>query len=68
MDIIMAINMGGDDFIQKPFSTDVVMAKINGIMRRTYSYSNIKTEILEYKSVILNLADNSVLYKITKVN
>lgn len=67
MDIIMAINMGGDDFIQKPFSTDVVMAKINGIMRRTYSYSNIKTEILEYKGVILNLADNSVLYNDKKI-
>ena len=33
IDIIMAINMGGDDFLQKPFSMDVAMAKINGIMR-----------------------------------
>lgn len=67
MDIIMAINMGGDDFIQKPFSIDVVMAKINGIMRRTYSYSNIQTDILEYKGVILNLGDNSVFYNDHKI-
>lgn len=59
----MAINMGGDDFIQKPFSIDVVMAKINGIMRRTYSYSNVQTDILEYNGVILNLGDNNVIYK-----
>lgn len=67
MDIIMAINMGGDDFIQKPFSIDVVMAKINGIMRRTYSYSNVQTDILEYKGVILNLGDNNVIYKEQKI-
>jgi DNA-binding response OmpR family regulator len=67
MDIIMAINMGGDDFIQKPFSIDVVMAKINGIMRRTYSYSNVKTDVLEYKGVILNLADNNVIYSEHKI-
>lgn len=67
MDIIMAINMGGDDFIQKPFSIDVVMAKINGIMRRTYSYSNVKTDVLEYKGVILNLADNNVIYNEHKI-
>lgn len=67
MDIIMAINMGGDDFIQKPFSIDVVMAKINGIMRRTYSYSNVKTDVLEYKGVILNLGDNNVIYNEQKI-
>ena len=67
MDIIMAINLGGDDFIQKPFSIDVVMAKINGIMRRTYSYSNVQTDILEYKGIILNLGDNNVIYKEQKI-
>lgn len=66
IDIIMAINMGGDDFLQKPFSMDVAMAKINGIMRRTYSYSTIKTEVLEYKGVLLNLANNSVMYNENK--
>lgn len=67
MDIIMAINMGGDDFIQKPFSIDVVMAKINGIMRRAYSYSNVQMDILEYKGIILNMADNNVLFNDDKI-
>ena len=67
MDIIMAINMGGDDFIQKPFSADVVMAKINGIMRRTYSYSNVQSDILEYKGVVLSLGDYKVFYRNCKV-
>lgn len=67
MDIIMAINMGGDDFLQKPFSIDVAMAKINGIIRRTYSYSNVKTDILEYKGVVLNLANNFVIYNDKKI-
>lgn len=68
MDIIMAINMGGDDFIQKPFSLDVLMVKINAILRRTYSYSNIETSVLEYNGVTLNLKDNDLLYNETKVS
>lgn len=62
MDIIMAMNMGGDDFIQKPFSLDVLTAKITAILRRTYSYTNTESTIIEYKDVILNLKDNTVLY------
>jgi DNA-binding response OmpR family regulator len=38
MDIIMAINMGGDDFIQKPFDLDVLVAKISALLRRNYTY------------------------------
>lgn len=67
MDIIMAINMGGDDFIQKPFSLEVLMAKINALMRRSYSYVNTQTTVLEYKNVILNVKDNSTIYNDNKV-
>ena len=35
----MAVNTGGDDFIQKPFSLDVLMAKMNALLRRTYNYT-----------------------------
>jgi DNA-binding response OmpR family regulator len=62
MDIVMAMNMGGDDFIQKPFSLDVLTAKINAILRRTYSYTNIESSILEYKDAVLNLKDNTLMY------
>lgn len=63
MDIIMAVNMGGDDFIQKPFSLEVLMAKINALLRRTYDYINIGSNIIEHGGVVLNLKDNVVIFK-----
>jgi len=62
MDIIMAINMGGDDFIQKPFSLEVLMTKVNALLRRTYSYVDTSTDVLEYNGVVLNLKDNTVVF------
>ena len=38
MDVVMAVNMGGDDYVMKPFSMEVLIAKINALMRRAYSY------------------------------
>jgi len=67
MDVIMAINMGGDDFIQKPFSLEILMVKIKALIRRTYSYADAETNVLEYKNIILNMKDNSVLFKDKKV-
>ncbi len=67
MDIIMAINMGGDDFIQKPFSLDVLMAKINALLRRTYNYTNTFLSIIEHNGVVLNLKDSTVLFKNNKL-
>lgn len=60
MDIIMAVNMGGDEYIQKPFSIDVLLAKMNAILRRTYSYINNEVNILSRDNVFLNL-DNCTL-------
>ena len=56
MNIVMAMNMGGDDFIVKPYDLEVLLAKIQAILRRTYSFQNQLT-------VILNLADMSLLYE-----
>lgn len=67
MDIIMAMNLGGDDFIQKPFSMDIVIAKINAVLRRTYSYVNQQTEMLEYNGIALNLQDSSIFYQEKKI-
>lgn len=62
MDIIMAMNMGGDDYIQKPFSLEVLMAKINALLRRTYSYTGLEASVMEHKGVILDLKDNHLQY------
>lgn len=67
MDIVMAMNMGGDDFIQKPYSLDVLMAKIQAILRRTYSYTSVESNVIEFKSVVLNLKDSNVLFNDDKV-
>ncbi|RWS39113.1 response regulator transcription factor [Bacillus mycoides] len=62
MDMVMAMNMGGDDFVQKPFYTDVLIAKIQALMRRTYSYTQTETNVVEYEGVVLNLQTGEVTY------
>lgn len=62
MDIVMAINMGGDDFLSKPFSMEVLLVKIKALLRRTYSYQDKDISVLEYNNVILNLKDYTVSF------
>lgn len=62
MNIVMAMNMGGDDFIAKPFALEVLSAKIQAILRRTYAL-NASPDLLEHQGVLLNLADASLLYQ-----
>lgn len=66
MNIVMAMNMGGDDFIVKPFDLEVLLAKVQAILRRTYAFQNQST-VMEHRNVILNLADMSLLYQGTKL-
>ena len=62
MNIVMAVNMGGDDFISKPFNVSVLLAKIQAILRRTYDMPN-GIFILEHKGIILNLNDFTISYR-----
>lgn len=59
MNIVMAVNMGGDDFIAKPFDLEVLAAKVQAILRRTYSFQN-QLSVLEYQNIFLNLSDMSL--------
>ncbi|MDF2512966.1 MAG: transcriptional regulator [Herbinix sp.] len=67
MNIVMAMNMGGDDFIGKPFDLTVLVAKVQALLRRSYSYQGV-LEVLEHKGAILNLGDTSLTYADIKVD
>lgn len=62
MNIVMAMNMGGDDFIAKPFDMGVLIAKIQAVLRRTY-YFTASVSIIEHKGLILNTENNTLTYK-----
>ncbi len=59
MNIVMAINMGGDDFISKPVEPMVLNAKVQAVLRRAYEMSG-SAGTLEFCGAVLNLNDNSV--------
>lgn len=61
MNIVMAMNMGGDDFVEKPFDLNVLTAKIQALLRRAYSFTG-QLNVLEYRDVILNLNDAAVTF------
>lgn len=61
MNIVMAMNMGGDDFVEKPFDLNVLTAKIQAILRRTYDFAD-KKDCLEYQGIVLHLDDATVSF------
>lgn len=67
MNIIMAMNMGGDDFIAKPFDMNVLVAKINALLRRTYDMAE-QQKVLEYQGLVLDLTASAVSYKDQKAD
>lgn len=67
MNIVMAINMGGDDFITKPFDLTVLAAKVQAMLRRTYAFQG-QTNVIEHNGAILNLSDTTLLYREQKAD
>lgn len=61
MNIVMAMDMGGDDFVAKPFDLTVLTAKINAMIRRSYSYKG-NVNLLEANGVRLNLSSALVSF------
>lgn len=60
MNLVMAINLGVDDFVAKPFRMEVLTAKIQAVLRRTYTFGTVSPSVLTHKGLTLNL-DTSVL-------
>lgn len=61
MNIVMAMNMGADDFIVKPFDQSVLMAKVQAMLRRTYDFA-AAVPVLEHRGAMLNTGDNTLVY------
>lgn len=62
MNIVMAMNMGGDDFIVKPFDLNVLTAKLGAMLRRSYSLKG-QINSIEHKGVVLNLNDTTLAFE-----
>jgi len=61
LNIIMAMNMGADDFIAKPFDLSVLIAKMQALLRRSYAFADTGNTI-EHKGASLNTDDGSLMY------
>ena len=61
MNIVMAVNMGGDDFIAKPFDLDVLTVKIQAMLRRSYDFVS-QSVVLEHRGAMLNLTEATLIY------
>ncbi|HEM3063085.1 TPA: response regulator, partial [Streptococcus suis] len=61
MDIVMAINMGADDYVTKPFEMTVLLAKIQGLLRRTYDFVG-EQSLLWFEEISLDLKTMQVSY------
>ena len=66
MNIVMAMNMGGDDFIAKPFDRTVLVAKVQALLRRCYDF-HPTAPVLEHRGAELNTGDNSLRFRGEKI-
>lgn len=68
MNVVMAINMGADDFVSKPFDLDLLLAKIQALLRRTYDFNTQQESLLSHQGVVLDSAACIVHFEDRKVD
>lgn len=56
MNVVMAVNMGGDDFLTKPFDLEILAAKVQAILRRAYAFRG-QTTVMEFKGILLDVTE-----------
>ena len=61
MNMIMAMNLGADDFVAKPFDMQVLIAKMQALLRRTYDFAK-SMPIIEHRGALLNTEENKLIY------
>lgn len=66
MNIVMAMNMGGDDFIAKPFDLNVLQAKVQAMLRRTYDFS-ADSSLMEHRGMVFDCGSGMITYEAKKV-
>lgn len=66
MNIVMAVNMGADDFVAKPFDLEVLTVKIQALLRRSYDFAG-NSSVLEHRGLLLNLSDAAAIYEGNRV-
>lgn len=62
MDELMSMNLGADDFVTKPYNTQILLARIGALLKRTYG-NQPSAEKLDYKGLSLNLANSTMTYE-----
>ncbi|MBO5073262.1 MAG: response regulator transcription factor [Eubacterium sp.] len=62
INMVMAMNMGGDDFLAKPFDYDVLIAKIQALLRRTYDFAGT-VPVLGHRGALLNMGNGRLVYQ-----
>lgn len=67
MSLMMAVHMGGDDFLTKPFEGEILQSKIMALLRRTYNYGQVHHSLMTYDDIFLDLARQVVVCKDVEV-